>query len=151
MPRDHRRCLSPDPARRLTLAAAAGMTLGMILPARVHAQPVKSVGWRRGEQRYGAGSQTRARRLLLWYPAAGEDRRFDYDGQIGRVAPDAPVAPGRHPLLLFSHGYLGAADQSIFITENLARMGYIVAPIDHADRPGRAVDGGIVAFAPPGH
>ncbi|MBY0437450.1 MAG: hypothetical protein K2W80_04590, partial [Burkholderiales bacterium] len=61
------------------------------------------------------------------------DLGIDPAGQSGRVRRDAAAAPGRHPVLLFSHGFLGAADQSLFITENLARMGYVVAAIDHDD------------------
>lgn len=139
----------PDPERRLLLAAASGVALAFTLPTELQAQPVKAVGFRRAELQYGSRREARVRRLLLWYPAAGEDARFDYDGQIGRAAPGAAAAPGRHPLLVFSHGYLGAADQSIFITENLARMGYIVAAVDHADAQGRAGIGGVTAFARP--
>jgi len=44
-----------------------------------------------------------------------------------------PAACPRVPLLLFSHGWGGCALQSIFLTEELARAGYVVAAPDHAD------------------
>jgi predicted dienelactone hydrolase len=37
------------------------------------------------------------------------------------------------PLILFSHGYLGAASQSLFLTQFLAANGYIVAAPEHTD------------------
>jgi predicted dienelactone hydrolase len=36
-------------------------------------------------------------------------------------------------VILFSHGFLGVADQSILLTEAWAREGFIVVAIDHAD------------------
>ncbi len=79
------------------------------------------------------GGHRRESPAFLWYPTAAEAPRFDYNGQIGLAARDAPVAAGEYPLLVFSHGFLGAADQTIFLMEELARRGYIVAAIDHAD------------------
>jgi predicted dienelactone hydrolase len=76
---------------------------------------------------------------MFWYPSAEADARLDYAGPSGRARRDARAASGRHPVLLFSHGFLGAADQSLFITENLARMGYVVAALDHED----AIDRGV--------
>jgi predicted dienelactone hydrolase len=114
-------------------------------PARASA-----VGYRSSELRYTAADGTpRTRHLLLWYPTAASEQRFDYDGQIGLVAANAAAAPGRHPLLLFSHGYLGAADQSIFVTEHLARMGYLVAAVEHGDARGREGLSGAGEFARP--
>ena len=45
------------------------------------------------------------------------------------------MAPGKHPLIVFSHGYTGSGDQTIFLMEALARAGYIVAAPNHADAP----------------
>jgi predicted dienelactone hydrolase len=75
----------------------------------------------------------RERSVFLWYPTAKEATRFDYKWQVGFVASDAPLADGKQPLLLFSHGFLGSADQTIFLMEELARHGYVVAALDHAD------------------
>jgi predicted dienelactone hydrolase len=38
-----------------------------------------------------------------------------------------------YPLILFSHGYLGAASQSLFLTHFLTKNGYIVAAPEHTD------------------
>jgi pimeloyl-ACP methyl ester carboxylesterase len=57
----------------------------------------------------------------------------NYRGQAGLAAEGAAVAPRAHPLLIFSHGFLGASDQSIFLTESFARAGYIVASMNHTD------------------
>ncbi len=73
------------------------------------------------------------RQVYLWYPTADEAPQHRYQGQVGYAKVDAEVADGKHPLILFSHGFMGASDQSIFITEELARQGYIVAALDHAD------------------
>ena len=44
---------------------------------------------------------------------------------------DAPVEPGRHPVVLFSHGYTGTFTDSTFLVEDLATRGYIVLSIAH--------------------
>jgi predicted dienelactone hydrolase len=92
------------------------------------------VGFRRLSLTYrGPDDSSRRRSFLLWYPATGKDRPFDYGGIKGFATLDAPVAPGAHPLILFSHGFLGVADQTIFLMEAFARDGYLVASINHAD------------------
>ena len=48
-------------------------------------------------------------------------------------------------MVVFSHGYGGCGTQSVFITEELARQGYIVAAPDHADAL-CSVDGSTVAY-----
>jgi predicted dienelactone hydrolase len=40
------------------------------------------------------------------------------------------VAPGRYPLVVFSHGYGGYRDQSTFLTAHLAMWGFVVAAPD---------------------
>src|SRR5262249_46328079 len=47
---------------------------------------------------------------------------------------------GSLPLVIFSHGLGGCGTQSLFLTETLARQGYVVAAPDHADAVCR-VDG----------
>jgi predicted dienelactone hydrolase len=53
-----------------------------------------------------------------------------------------PVAPGRYPLVVFSHGYAGFRDQSTFLTAWLASWGFIVAAPDHLSRDLTEVLGG---------
>jgi predicted dienelactone hydrolase len=56
-----------------------------------------------------------------------------------------PVAPGRYPLVVFSHGYAGFRDQSTFLTSRLASWGFIVAAPDHFSRDLTEVLGGPTA------
>ncbi len=88
--------------------------------------------------RYSAGYRVleleSGRKLAVWYPASAAEQPTARGGFAGRVARDAPPAAcGRAPLVLFSHGWGGCARQSIFVTEELARHGYVVAAPDHAD------------------
>ena len=53
-----------------------------------------------------------------------------------------PVAPGRYPLVVFSHGYAGYRDQSTFLTAFLATWGFVVAAPDHFSRDLTEVLGG---------
>src|SRR5262249_56455335 len=97
-----------------------------------------SVGFRKLTLTYPSEEDAnRERRVLLWYPTTEPDQPYNYHGQQGYATPDAPVAPGSHPLILFSHGFLGAADQTIFLMEAFARDGYIVAAVNHADAGNR--------------
>jgi predicted dienelactone hydrolase len=56
-----------------------------------------------------------------------------------------PVAPGRYPLIVFSHGYAGFRDQSTFLTAFLASWGFVVAAPDHYSRDLTQVLGGPTA------
>ncbi|HVG05521.1 MAG TPA: alpha/beta fold hydrolase [Burkholderiaceae bacterium] len=78
------------------------------------------------------------RKVAVWYPAAASEQPLAYSratgGFMGSVAKDAPPsACPRVPLVLFSHGLGGCALQSLFLTEELARHGYVVAAPDHKD------------------
>jgi predicted dienelactone hydrolase len=52
------------------------------------------------------------------------------------------VAPGRFPLVVFSHGYAGFRDQSAFVTSFLATWGFVVAAPDHYSRDLTEILGG---------
>ncbi len=76
----------------------------------------------------------------LWYPATDEHAGATTDAYelfpgLEAVAQDAvrdatPRA-GRHPLVLFSHGFGGHRRQSTFLCTHLASHGYVVAACDH--------------------
>ena len=92
--------------------------------------------------RFSAGYRVLAlengRKVAVWYPTHAAEKPATpsraNSGLASRVAHDAPPAAcPRVPLLLFSHGWGGCARQSIFLTEELARAGYVVAAPDHAD------------------
>lgn len=87
------------------------------------------------------------RKLAVWYPALGTEQPFAYtragNGLMGSVARDAPPAACTAvPLVLFSHGLGGCALQSTFLTEEVARAGYVVAAPDHRDTATCSIDGG---------
>ena len=73
--------------------------------------------------------------LAVWYPTGAAESPYAYfDNMSGMVALNGPISTcAKYPLLVFSHGYGGCGTQSVFLTEQLARYGYIVAAPDHAD------------------
>ena len=87
----------------------------------------------------------RALPVELWYPAtdeyAGSDvaesTRDTYQLIPGfplvwqEAVRDATARPGRHALVVFSHGYGGHRRQSTFLCAHLASHGYVVAAVDH--------------------
>jgi dienelactone hydrolase len=100
-----------------------------------------------------AGALTdRALRIRLWHPAitSADAAPVAYPGAFPAVpgAPeglvfttpgvaiaDAPLAEGRFPLIVLSHGFGGRPEYTSWLGENLASKGYIVVAPDHADRP----------------
>lgn len=119
-------------AKAMLLVATLGLLVAVARP--VQADDEIHAGYRKTKLEYKApdGSE-RKRSVLLWYPTPTAAERYSYRPQIGLVAADAPVLDKRHPLILFSHGFMGAADQTIFLMEALARQGYVVAAPNHAD------------------
>lgn len=83
--------------------------------------------------------------IEFWYPAtdahAGADldpaRQDRYELLPGFPAPsqeavrDAAPRPGRHPLVVFSHGFGAHRRQTTFLCTHLASHGYTVASVDH--------------------
>lgn len=82
-----------------------------------------------------APHRDRALEVLLWYPAqpggkavsVGENRLFH--GSPAQQG--APVAAGRYPVLLVSHGMGGHAGGLGWIAAALAQRGFIVAAVNH--------------------
>ena len=98
--------------------------------------------------RSGAGSAEL--RALVWYPARADAKEAEVmAGPVfaaGRVAVQAPWADeARHPLVLLSHGFGGAARQMTWLGEALARAGYVAVAVDHPGTNG--VDGVTAAGA----
>lgn len=57
---------------------------------------------------------------------------FDHINLVQTAAyPDAPVADGRWPIILFSHGLTGLRGQNTGMAQELASRGFVVAAIDH--------------------
>jgi predicted dienelactone hydrolase len=75
------------------------------------------------------------KRAAVWYPSLAAEKSVAYaNGLSSGVAENATVADcGSYPLVVFSHGFGGCGTQSVFVTEAVARHGYIVAAPDHKD------------------
>lgn len=75
--------------------------------------------------------------LAVWYPTDDPERPFEYhfdkNAVKTQVAENGKVAPGKFPLVIHSHGATGSGLNSFFITETMARHGFIVVAIDHTD------------------
>jgi predicted dienelactone hydrolase len=75
--------------------------------------------------------------VAVWYPTTAPAALHAYSPRFsGMVAVDAPPGTACHtpvPLVIFSHGFTGCGMQSIALTEELARHGYVVSAPDHAD------------------
>ena len=94
-------------------------------------RPPFQSGFRRTE--FTDGEQ-RTRAIRIWYPTTAAAGRITYaGGQEGVAAQDAPVAPGAHPLVLFSHGLWSNPEFTAFLIEEMARSGVIVAAVLHQD------------------
>jgi predicted dienelactone hydrolase len=86
----------------------------------------------------------------VWYPTQSAEAPYTYSMKTtGWVALNAaPATCGSFPMVVFSHGYSGCGTQSVFITEQLARNGYVVAAPNHADA-GCSVSGSGMKIPPP--
>ncbi len=92
-----------------------------------------------GYAELGITDPFRVRRLPLsvWYPAAGASAAARYAILPGLAVPaiavgDRPaVAPGRHPVVIFSHGSGASRLTSWWLTETLASHGFVVIAPDH--------------------
>ncbi len=70
--------------------------------------------------------------VALWYPTATAETTLPYSrAQTGQAAPGAPLAPGRWPLVIVSHGSGGNRFNQSTLGEALARKGFIVAALEH--------------------
>ena len=76
--------------------------------------------------------------IEVWYPAApavGDEPDTywpDLNFVFGGYRDASPVPDGApYPLVAFSHGYGGIRYQSPYLTEHLARHGFVVAAVDH--------------------
>ena len=74
--------------------------------------------------------------LAIWYPAGEPEEDVTPVSYLnlmqGNAWENVPIAPGGPwPHIVFSHGNQGIKEQSFFLTEHLARKGYIVVAPDH--------------------
>ena len=81
---------------------------------------------------YEDTTRDRSLPVAVWYPTDEPAKPHIY-AQVhnGQAAVDAAIAPGRHPLLLLSHGTGGNRFNQYYLGEFLARAGYVVAAVEH--------------------
>lgn len=76
--------------------------------------------------------------VAVWYPAIGKETVHIYPFGENHMATslvlDGEPVKGNFPLILYAHGATGGGTSSAFVTESLARKGYIVAAVDYTDR-----------------
>jgi len=96
-----------------------------------------SVGYTQTELSYADPhtGEARALRLAAWYPtedSGGDDASY-FLGSIDApgVQADAAPAEGPFPLVVFSHGHTGYAENSAFLMEHLTSHGFVVVAPDH--------------------
>jgi len=73
----------------------------------------------------------RPMQALAFYPAIGKPRSSRIDGYPVEVAEEAPVATGRFPLLVLSHGNTGSPLALHYLATALARRGFVVVAVVH--------------------
>jgi predicted dienelactone hydrolase len=76
-------------------------------------------------------ARTRPIQLDVWYPAETDENMHRYGLSTGRVAVSSPIATGRFPVILLSHGALGSATNYAWIAERLARSAFVVVGVSH--------------------
>jgi dienelactone hydrolase len=133
------------------LATAAGGSRVMAAPARLTlpaptgAHPVGTVSLHLADRDtmasvwYPAAPGARRYPRAPWMPAAPlrallRDNDFDPDVAAGPLTSGrdgAAALPGRHPVILFSHGANGHRSEATVVAQELASHGYVVATVDH--------------------
>jgi predicted dienelactone hydrolase len=97
-----------------------------------------SVGYTVIDLPYRTGKKgTKTLTVAVWYPTTSTPARYTYGRPVsGMVALDAPPyrAERPYPLLVFSHGFGGSGLSAVFLNEQLAARGWIVAAPDHQDK-----------------
>ena len=114
----------PSPAKFLgvllvaLLAACSAPSYGVTAAEESGTAPTQrfAVGMRRMTWERGP---SRPLPTIIWYPAAGAPG--------GEPSADAPAAPGRYPVVLFSHGLGGQPEGFADVAKALAQAGFVVA------------------------
>lgn len=97
-----------------------------------------SVGWRTDTLSYtDPTAAPRELRLSVWYPSTDTSgREAEYRGgaiEDPDAFADAVPASGDFPVIVFSHGHQGYAENSSFLMTFLASHGFVVAAPDHTN------------------
>lgn len=76
-------------------------------------------------------SRKRPIQLDVWYPATDVEKEHNYGFSKGKIANKANITAKQLPIVLLSHGAMGAATNYSWIAEHLARRGYLVVGVSH--------------------
>jgi predicted dienelactone hydrolase len=76
-------------------------------------------------------SRKRPVQIDVWYPTTETEKEYNYGFSKGDVADKASITAKKLPLILFSHGAMGAASNYSWIAEYLARKNYLVIGVSH--------------------
>jgi predicted dienelactone hydrolase len=101
---------------------------GLCLLALLAARPAGAVGF---AEVSAPDPDDQPLSVLVWYPSNAPAREQTIGLARQVVAADGKVAPGRHPLIVMSHGTGGSADEHLDTALALARAGYVVAAVNH--------------------
>lgn len=71
-------------------------------------------------------------RGVVLYPSTQPSKSVPMDLLQLDAGKDLPPVPGRHPLVVISHGHMGTRWGHSDLASALARKGYVVASVDHA-------------------
>jgi predicted dienelactone hydrolase len=129
------------------------------------AQPVEApgpygIGFREDEIVYDVlpDGAPRTLRAAIWYPTLdtpGDEPTLYYPGSMKRPEVMTHAEPAPHagwPVLVFSHGYAGFAENSYFLTEHFASHGWLVLAMDHTgntiEELGASVESAMYAYRP---
>ena len=113
-------------------ARSFALALGAVIAAATAPGHAEGVGFRRLTQ---ADPSPRQLEAAVWYPtAASQPETLLGDNAVFVGVPvivDAVPAPGRHRLVVLSHGYGGNIGNQAWLAVALARRGYVVAAVNH--------------------
>ncbi|WP_243058825.1 dienelactone hydrolase family protein [Nocardioides sp. SR21] len=145
----------------LTTAVLAATLLAPTSPATAQQAPPLGPTSYSANGKYAVGERTvklpSGVKVELWYPARKADVKGKKIGEydVADWLPDflksqlppgvevtypsggvrgVPVAPGKFPLVVFSHGFAGFRTQSSALTAAIASWGFVVAAPDHPSR-----------------
>ncbi len=114
----------------LKRSTSAIIATGLLAACATTLQPKADISAGYDTQRI-ADAGGRVIQLDVWYPTTAAEQAQSYKFGMGSVAKGAPVAGGKLPVVLLSHGSMGAASNYSWIAEPLARHGYLVLGVSH--------------------
>jgi predicted dienelactone hydrolase len=79
--------------------------------------------------------------VAVWYPTKATQVTWNAGPYVIDATPDAPLAEGKHPLIILSHGSGGSEFGHADLAQALARHGYIVVAPRHLGDSYDAADG----------